>query len=63
MTQIYGDANTALGANQINKHAYERKALYDAVQEAIAPKPVWVCVICQRQTDSSWVFVSGRVIF
>lgn len=34
MTQIYGDANATLGANQINKHAYERKALYDAVQES-----------------------------
>lgn len=34
MTQIYGDGNTALSANQINKHAYERKALYDAVQES-----------------------------
>lgn len=34
MTQVYGDGTTALGANQINKHYYERKALYDAIQES-----------------------------
>lgn len=31
---VYGDGNTALGANQINKHAFERKALIEAVQES-----------------------------
>lgn len=34
MTQVYGNGTTALGANQINQHAYERKALIDAVQES-----------------------------
>lgn len=31
---VYGNGTTALGANQINQHAYERKALIDAVQES-----------------------------
>lgn len=34
MTQIFGNGTTALGANQINQHAYERKALIEAVQES-----------------------------
>ena len=34
MTQIYDKGTTALGANQINQHAYERKALIEAVQES-----------------------------
>lgn len=34
MTQIYGNGQVALGANQINKHYYERKALYDAMQDS-----------------------------
>lgn len=34
MVQVYGTNNQALGANQINTHAYERKALIDAVQES-----------------------------
>lgn len=33
MTHIYGDGNTALGANQIQKHLFERKALVEASQE------------------------------
>lgn len=31
---LYGDGNTQLGANQITKHAYERKALFEAMQES-----------------------------
>lgn len=34
MTQVFGNGTTALGANQINQHAYERKALIEAVQES-----------------------------
>lgn len=34
MTIIYGNGQTALGANQITTHAYERKALVEAVQES-----------------------------
>ena len=34
MVQVYGNGTKALGANQINQHAYERKALIDAVQES-----------------------------
>ena len=34
MVQVYGNGTTALGANQINQHAYERKALIEAVQES-----------------------------
>lgn len=30
---VYGGGNTALGANQLNKHFYERKALVEASQE------------------------------
>ena len=33
MTLIYGNGTTALGANQINQHYYERKALVEAQQE------------------------------
>lgn len=33
MTMVYGNGSTALGANQINKHYYERKALIEAAQE------------------------------
>ena len=34
MVQVYGNGTTALGANQINQHAYERKALIEAAQES-----------------------------
>lgn len=34
MTMTYGDGTQTLGADQINKHAYERKALIEAIQES-----------------------------
>ena len=34
MVQVYGNGTTALGANQINQHAYERMALIEAAQES-----------------------------
>ena len=34
MVQVYGNGTKALDANQINQHAYERKALIEAVQES-----------------------------